>query len=501
VRKLLVASQKGGVGKTTASVNLAAAAALAGSRVLLLDADPLSTISTALNLTEHPQRKALKEIGIPLPGVMVSEVIPGLDILCPYDDGGCPDEAFDDLLQSLAAPAFQECYATLVVNAPPFMGTNPGQLVGACEEFVLVMRAEAMAHRTLPAFMQLVDRTQSKPNGLRMRGILLTLPAGEMPGGRWERELRGRFGSRVLPQVIPHDEEVARALMDSRIVTHASPESTAAVQYRTIVENLGLVEKGRGVPAAEVAAALRIAASSLQTAGTAPAEPRVPAVTRKGSSGVLPRSRPLAPRSLPQAEPETVPDRKSAVPETVREPRQKTREPIRPRRSGARPAGAAATLQPAPVAPSRSLPPAPDPPSPPAPPQPAASIPPLPRAVPQAALPRPGAQPVQRPTPRPAQPPQQLWPLWLSLGIIVGIGLRFLPPSQHLLPTIVGVGVAAVVLLLIRTLGRSATPPASTAAAPPPKPVRLEAKADAATRLQAMTRRPTRPYKGDSRRH
>src|ERR1700722_6588362 len=53
VRKLLVASQKGGVGRTTTSINLAAAAALAETRVLLLDADPLSSVSAALNLENH----------------------------------------------------------------------------------------------------------------------------------------------------------------------------------------------------------------------------------------------------------------------------------------------------------------------------------------------------------------------------------------------------------------------------------------------------------------
>ena len=91
MRKLLVASQKGGVGKTTTSINLAAAAAMAGARVLLLDADPLSNISTSLNLAEHPGRQPLRQSGIELPGMLVSNVLPGLDVLCPYEDGGCSD--------------------------------------------------------------------------------------------------------------------------------------------------------------------------------------------------------------------------------------------------------------------------------------------------------------------------------------------------------------------------------------------------------------------------
>ena len=63
VRKLLIASQKSGVGKTTASINLAAAAAAAGARVLLLDTDPLSNVSTALNLANHANHQSLRAGG------------------------------------------------------------------------------------------------------------------------------------------------------------------------------------------------------------------------------------------------------------------------------------------------------------------------------------------------------------------------------------------------------------------------------------------------------
>src|SRR5947209_8985292 len=98
VRKLMVASQKGGVGKTTTSINLAAATAVAGARVLLLDADPLSSISNSLNLVHHPHRAVLRQAGIDLPGVLSCGVVPGLDVLSPYDEGGCTDEELARLL-------------------------------------------------------------------------------------------------------------------------------------------------------------------------------------------------------------------------------------------------------------------------------------------------------------------------------------------------------------------------------------------------------------------
>ncbi len=158
VRKLLVASQKSGIGKTTTSINLAAAAALAGSRVLLLDADPLSSVSTALHLGSHPFRRPLRQSGLNLPGALACDVLPGLDVLSPYEAGACSDADLDDLLRLLDAPPFRASYGCLVVDSPPFLGANPGQLVGACDGYIVVMRAEPLAHRTLPAFLELVQR-------------------------------------------------------------------------------------------------------------------------------------------------------------------------------------------------------------------------------------------------------------------------------------------------------------------------------------------------------
>jgi chromosome partitioning protein len=476
VRKLLVASQKGGVGKTTASMNLAAATAQAGSRTLLLEADPVSSISAALHLAQHPQRKPLRELGIDLPGVLVSEVLPGLDILSPYEEGSCSDGHFDDLLRLLGSAAFHECYGCLVVDAPPFLGANPAQLVSLCDEFVIVMRAEAMAYRTLPAFLELVQRSRGAHHAIRMRGILLTLPEGESPGGRWERELRGRFGTRILPEVIPHDEEVSKAILFGQLVVQASPNSPAVFQYRHLVQRLGLAAEGRTAPAARVTSALLAAASSLQAAGVgarsmgfdARVATPVPEARESPPLSFLPHPTPHpaneSPTPLPV--PEVVPEEERPV------------VPSRPHRSGvaavvARPRRSS-TKVPRPV-----LTPAPveDSPAPAAPVAPSAS-----RAPARVHL-----QNVP-------------WPLWIVLAAAGGVALRFVRLPGESVPLLVGVGVAALVLVLQRLAARprerAQRKPAATPQADNPAP-RSQPLSDVSRRLNALTRRPTRAYKRD----
>lgn len=428
MRKLLVASQKGGVGKTATSMNLAAVAALSGTRVLLLDADPLSNISTALRLAEHPRRRPLRPDGIDLPGVLVPDIVPRLDVLSPYDEGRCFDDDFARLLRVVEA-ATPQCYGCMIVDAPPFLGGNPAPLIASCDDFLLVMRAEALAYRTLPAFLELVQRSSSAGRALPMCGIVLTLPEGEVPGGRWERELRGRFGTRVLPQVVPHDESFAQALLAGQIGCHLHPDSPAARQYRQLAGKLGLAgEDSAVVEGGQIVRLLRAAAPLLEptvapAAGTIPAPAVVPCEIKRPSGKAPPLHRPR---------------RLSRSGERLRSAR-----------------------------PERVLPPPAVPPSP-------LRIKVVPAQVPNddEIDPRPAV---------PAAPPQptanalaQLWPLWILLGAVLGGGLRLVPLTPSLLPILVGLGVALLVVVLLFSLAaqerRDSPNPASQPNQAAPRP-------------------------------
>jgi chromosome partitioning protein len=484
VRKLLVASQKGGVGKTTTSINLAAAAAMAGVRVLLLDADPLSSISTSLNLAEHPRRQSLREAGIALPGVLVCDVIPGLDVLSPYEDGGCSDDDLDQLFALLASRAFQEGYGCLLVDTPPFMGASPGQLLATCDEFVIVMRAEPMAYRTLPAFLELVQR-QKTPAGnraIKMRGILVTLPEGEQSGGRWERELRGRFGTRILPDIVPYDDVVNQSRLFGQIVGHEHRQSPVAEAYHALAESLELASASRDSTA-------RPSAASTLLLAWASLKPSPPAVRPAPIPAKAPSPAPLfaaAPGGL-RTPPTKAPPPPVEPVEPLDQEEVDLAEDMAPDLDelDAHILDQAASVAPLPpIAPSAALEPLAPLPAPP--PVRPSSFRSNPRPVePRAPAPAP-VKVARAPAPTSRGFPIGVRFLLVGVALTIGLGLRFLDLPDAMIPIIVGLAVAVVVILgMVYLMPQQDEEPEHVAApVPAPRPA-----GKLSNRLSGYTRR------------
>jgi chromosome partitioning protein len=448
-------------------MNLAAATALTGARVLLLDTDPLSSISSSLNLAQNAGRQPLRQAGLDLPGVLVTDVVPGLDVLSPYEGDGCSDRDLDHLLAVLAVPELQDGYDCLIVDTPPFLGANSGQLLATCDQFILVMRAEPLAYRTLPAFLELVQRSRGR--AIAMRGILLTLPEGETPGGRCERELRGRFGTRILSQVIPHDEAVRQAVLFAQIVCQTNKDAPAAAAYHALVEALDLAgppaarRSGEASERRSVLAALRLASKAVRpkpASGVRQAAPVVPAA---------PVLTPLHETPLPSRTTPSGVRRVAVVPSGAPEP------PANPRRGRTTQVAAipvVGQMESRVQSWSEPVVKTPEPPAP---------TPRAPEATPRGSKPQPASR---------GSVPSGVALLWVVVGMIAGIGLRFVQLPDVAIQVLVGLGVSLVVVLVLRP--SQAEPPKDQPPAPPRSrtvPRRSEGRSDPGKRPSGLKRR------------
>lgn len=250
-RVITVANQKGGVGKTTSAVNMAAAIARSGKSVLLIDLDPQGNASTALG-AEHRE-------GTP----SIYEVLMGeatlLDVLqpCPEIEGLWTAPATIDLagaeIELVAQVAREYRLARAVESAlkerefdyvfldcPPSLGLLTLNGLVAAREVLLPIQCEYYALEGLSQLLRTIDmvRTHLNPT-LTVGAILLTMYDGRTRlASQVATEVRTHFGEQVLDTVIPRSVRVSEAPSYSQTVMTYEPTSPGAIAYQEAAEQL-----------------------------------------------------------------------------------------------------------------------------------------------------------------------------------------------------------------------------------------------------------------------
>lgn len=242
MKTLGVVNQKGGVGKTTTAINLAAYLAAGGRRVLLLDMDPQANATSGLGLrgAEQGLYEALGEPGRVAEWVR-STSQPGLDVLPATSDlAGAGVELADDPDALARLLASVQGYDLALVDAPPSLGPLTVNVLAAADALLIPLQAEYYALEGLAGLMETVKRVQAGLNPrLKVLGVAITMFDGRTNlAQEVETMVRQHFGELVFWSVVPRNVRLSEAPSFAKPINAFAPLSSGAAAYKRLAEEV-----------------------------------------------------------------------------------------------------------------------------------------------------------------------------------------------------------------------------------------------------------------------
>ena len=248
-RVIAMCNQKGGVGKTTTTINLGASLAELGRKVLLVDFDPQGSLSVGLGLNPHEMDLSIYNLlmqrDVTIDDVVVPSGVPGMDLLPSNIDLSAAEVqlvhevAREQTLQRVLAPAIER-YDVILIDCQPSLGLLTVNALTASDGVIVPLECEYFALRGVALLKQTIDKVRERLNPrLEIDGVLGTMYDGRTLHGREVMErLVQAWGDTVFHTVIRRTVKFSDATVAGEPITAYASSSTGAEAYRSLAKEV-----------------------------------------------------------------------------------------------------------------------------------------------------------------------------------------------------------------------------------------------------------------------
>jgi chromosome partitioning protein len=248
-RIIALCNQKGGVGKTTSTINLGAALAELGRRVLLVDFDPQGALSVGLGVAPHQLDRTLYNLlmdsKVSVEDVVLKTSVPGMDLLPSNIDLSAAEVqlvgevAREQTLARVLSASARE-YDFILIDCQPSLGLLTVNALTAAHGVIIPLECEFFSLRGVALLIDTIDKVRERLNpNLKLEGILATMYDGRTLHGRevFARVVEA-FGDKVYDTVISRTVRFPETTVAGEPITTWAPSSVGAAAYRSLAKEV-----------------------------------------------------------------------------------------------------------------------------------------------------------------------------------------------------------------------------------------------------------------------